>query len=213
MISYVKGRIEEKNEDSIVIDNNGIGYEIFVPITVMEKLPTLGQEIKIYTYFHVKEDGMSLYGFLNREDLKVFRLLLGVNGIGPKGALGILSVLSADDLRFAVLSGDAKTIAKAPGVGNKTAQKVILELKDKVELQEAIEIKLSHQEEHMAEGNANHTDAAFGKMAREEAILALTTLGYSNAEALKAVSKVEVTKDMDAEAILKQALKHMNLFG
>ena len=97
MISYVKGRIEEKNEDSIVIDNNGIGYEIFVPITVMEKLPTLGQEIKIYTYFHVKEDGMSLYGFLNREDLKVFRLLLGVNGIGPKGALGILSVLSADD--------------------------------------------------------------------------------------------------------------------
>lgn len=209
MISYVRGTLEERAEDSVVIDNNGMGYRVYVAATVMERLPALGQPIKVYTYFQVKEDGMSLFGFLNRDDLQVFRLLLGVNGIGPKGALGVLSVLSADDLRFAVLSGDAKAIAKAPGVGNKTAQKVILELKDKVELQDAIEKKLGREEE-TADAK---TAGAVGGMAKEEAVMALAALGYSSTEALKAVSKVELTEEMDAEDILKQALKHMNLFG
>lgn len=211
MISYVRGILEEKAEDSVVIDNHGLGYRIFVPATVMERLPAVGHDIKVYTYFQVKEDGMNLYGFLNKDDLRVFRLLLGVNGIGPKGALGVLSVLSANDLRFAVLSGDAKAIAKAPGIGNKTAQKVILELKDKVELQEAIEMKLGHQEQEEEKGN--NREKGLVKMAREEAVMALAALGYSNTEALRAVSKVDVTEDMDAEIILKQALKHMNLFG
>ena len=217
MISYVKGTLEEKTEDSVIIDNHGMGYRIFVPATVMERLPAVGGEIKVYTYFQVKEDGMNLYGFLNRDDLQVFRLLIGVNGIGPKGAMGVLSVLSADVFRFAVLAGDAKAIAKAPGVGNKTAQKVILELKDKVELEDAIEKRMSHQaelQENAGSGEAGgNVRGSAVSAAKDEAVMALAALGYSNTEALKAVSKVELTDDMDAEAILKQALKHMNLFG
>lgn len=213
MISYIKGTLEEKIEDSIIIENQGIGYRIFVPATVMERLPAVGQDVKVHTYFQVKEDGMNLYGFLNRDDLRIFRLLLGVNGIGPKGALGVLSVLSADDLCFAVLSGDAKAIAKAPGVGNKTAQKVILELKDKVELQDAIDMKLSQQKLDKGNEMIEPGGSVMAKMAKEEAVMALSALGYSNTEALRAVSKVEVTDGMDTETILKQALKHMNLFG
>ncbi len=206
MISYIKGILEEKQEDCVVIDNHGIGYLIHVPGSVMERLPAAGREVKIFTHFQVKEDGMNLYGFLNQDDLQVFRMLLGVSGIGPKGALAVLTVLSADDLRFAVLAGDAKTIARAPGVGHKTAQKVILELRDKVELQDAMEKKISHQDTGEA-GKIGQSST--GSAAKEEAVLALAALGYSNAEALKAVSRVEAAEDMDAEMILKQALKAM----
>ena len=206
MISYIKGILEEKQEDCVVIDNHGIGYLIHVPGSVMERLPAAGREVKIFTHFQVKEDGMSLYGFLNQDDLQVFRMLLGVSGIGPKGALAVLTVLSADDLRFAVLAGDAKTIARAPGVGHKTAQKVILELRDKVELQDAMEKKISHQDTGEA-GKIGQSST--GSAAKEEAVLALAALGYSNAEALKAVSRVDAAEDMDAEMILKQALKAM----
>ena len=130
MISYVKGSLTEKFEDSVIVEAGGIGYRIFVPTSVLEHLPKTGETVKIYTYFSVREDAMSLYGFLSRQDLEMFRQLIGVNGVGPKSALGILSALSPDVLRLAVLSGDAKAISKAPGVGSKTAQRIILDLKD-----------------------------------------------------------------------------------
>ena len=148
---------------------------------------------------------MILYGFLTKDDLEVFKLLITVSGIGPKGGLSILSTLSSDDLRFAILSGDSKAISKAPGIGSKTAQRVIIDLKDKMSLEEAFEKKLENTENalKMPEGNS---------AVKNDAVLALNALGYSSTESLKAVSKVEITEGMDVEDVLKQALKYMSIF-
>mgnify|MGYP003549699605 CR=1 FL=1 len=140
---------------------------------------------------------------LTRDDLDMFKMLITVSGIGPKGGLGILSTLSTDDLRFAVLSDDAKAIAKAPGIGAKTAQRVIIDLKDKMSLEEAFEKKLEHTTNKVLPENNS---------IKNDAVLALNALGYSSTESLKAVSKVEITEDMDVEDVLKAALKHMSLF-
>lgn len=202
MYSYIKGQLAEViDENHIVVENHGIGYDICVPATLLETLPETGAEIKIYTYLHVKEDIFMLYGFLSPDDRKVFKLLIGVSGIGPKGALGILSVMSADTLRFAVLSEDAKAIAKAPGVGGKTAQRVIIELKDKLSLEEAFELKTGHVAADAGK------DEVKGK--KKEAVDALVSLGYASSEALKVLSGIEITADSTVEEILKQALKSM----
>ena len=129
MIAYVKGPLIQIEEDRVVVETGGIGLEIRIPFSLFGQLPPIGEEVRLHTYFQVREDGMSLYGFLSRQDKTMFKQLLGVNGVGPKGALGILSVLDPDGLRVAVVSGDAKAIAKAPGIGLKTAQRVILRLK------------------------------------------------------------------------------------
>ena len=200
MNAYIKGTLEETGSGWIVIDNQGIGYQMQVSARLMEELPMIGTEVKIYTYLNVKEDAMSLFGFLPKDDLHIFKLLLAVNGIGPKGALAVLSVLSADDLRFAVVGGDAKAIAKAPGIGAKTAQRVILELKDKLNIEDVFE---------KADQTADIPVKAADQTAKNEAIQALTALGYSASEALSAVSKLEITEDMDTENILKAALKQM----
>ena len=131
MITYIRGILEGMEEDKVIVDVGGVGYGIYMAGTAMGRLPALGKEVKIHTYLHVKEDLMQLYGFLTRDELRVFRLLIGVSGIGPKGGLGILSALGPDDLRFAVASNDVKAIQAAPGIGKKTAEKLILELKDK----------------------------------------------------------------------------------
>ena len=149
-----------------------------------------------------KGRGVVLRDGQTKDDLELFKLLISVSGIGPKGGLAILSALSADDLRFAVLSGDSKAISKAPGVGAKTAQRVILELKDKMSLEDAFEKKSEHVQNLKISGNGQ---------VRNDAVMALTALGYSSAESLKAVSAVEITEEMDVEAVLKAALKHMSL--
>ena len=197
MISFVRGYLSEVYEDSIVIDSQGIGYQIGVPSSVLSELPPVGSEVKIYTYLQIAENLMALYGFASRDDLRIFKMLIGVSGIGPKGALAILSTIRPDDLRFAILSSDAKAIAKSPGIGLKTAQKVILELKDKLSLEEAVELK----RETVSKGSA-----VLGS-AREDALEVLTALGYSSSEALKAVRQVDVTEGMSADAVVKQALK------
>ncbi len=200
MFSYIQGELAERNEDHIVIDVGGIGYLIYTPGAALERMPAIGELVKVYTYFQIREDAAVLYGFLRKDDLEIFQMLIGVSGIGPKGALAILSALSADDLRFAILSGDAKAISKAPGIGSKTAQRVILELKDKLSLEDAFEKKLQHQEDTPA--------AALGRI-KDDAVLALTALGYSQSESLRAVSAVELTADMDTEDVLKGALKSL----
>lgn len=204
MFAYIRGNLAEVNMDCVVIDVAGIGYRIFVPSLVLNGLPALGSELKLHTYLQVREDAFVLYGFLEKDDLDMFRLLIGVNGIGPKAGLAILSTLSADDLRFAILAGDAKTIAKSPGIGPKTAQRVILDLKDHIHLEDAFETKASHVEMKAASG--------INQQIKNDAVLALTALGYSQSESLKAVSKVEVTEGMDVEDVLKGALKYMALF-
>lgn len=200
MYSYIRGRLADMEEGLIVVEANGIGYNIHTTGQTFRYLPSVGEEVKIYTYLHIREDAMIFYGFLTKDDLHVFKLLIGVNGIGPKGALAILSVMTTDDLRFAVLGNDAKTIAKAPGVGAKTAQRLILELKDKLSLEDVFEQKPEHEREDVSPSQ-NGT--------RNEAVQALVALGYSSSEALKALNGIAVTEDMDVEDLLKAALKNM----
>lgn len=197
MIAYVKGTLEDVSLHSIVVECKDTGYEILVPQSMIQQLPSIGSAIKIYTHLHVREDAMQLYGFSSKAEKEMFRLLITVSGIGPKGALGILSVFTVQDLQFAIMAGDAKTIAKAPGIGKKTAEKVILELKDKVNFEDAL-LQLSEHKEDTGTGSS---------AAMSEAMEALVALGYSKSEATKAIHKAEITENMDTETVLKLALK------
>ena len=129
MIAFVRGTAVDMTENSVIVETGGIGYEIYMTGTDLSQIH-MGEEVKIHTYFNVREDAMQLYGFRSKDDLQMFKLLLGVNGVGPKAAVGVLAGITADELRFAILSDDVKTLSKAPGIGKKTAQKLILELKD-----------------------------------------------------------------------------------
>ena len=200
MYSYIKGVLTDMDEESIVVETGGIGYHIYTTGQTFRYLPSVGEEVKVYTYLHVREDAMLLFGFLTKDELKIYKLLLGVSGIGPKGALAILSVMTTDDLRFAVLGDDAKAIAKAPGVGAKTAQRLPLELKDKLSLEDAFEQKF----EKTGESTENHASGT-----KNEAVQALVALGYSSSEALRALNGIEITEETDVEEILKMALKKM----
>ncbi len=200
MIAFVKGKIDDITEENVVVDVGGIGYNVKISPGTASNLPGIGGEVKLYTYTCVREDVFCLYGFLTRDDLEVFKRLITVNGIGPKGGLAILSAMSADDLRFAVISGDAAAIAKAPGIGKKTAERVILDLRDKISLEDT----LLHKETLRAEDISS-----VGNKAQNEAVEALTALGYSAAEALHAVKSVKADDGMDVETILKLALKNM----
>ena len=201
MYAYIKGELAEKNIDSIVVEAAGVGYLIYIPTQYFDMLPDEGEDVKIYTYLCVREDAMILYGILSKDDLEIFKMLITVSGIGPKGGLAILSTLPADDLRFAILSGDSKAISKAPGIGAKTAQRVILDLKDKLSLEDAFEKKLENQTSGAA--------VSMNSTVKNDAVMALNALGYSSTESLKAVSKVDITEDMDVEDVLKLALKNM----
>ena len=192
MISYIRGELAYIEEDKVVVDVAGVGYAIFMPGSSIGLLPPIGEEVKIHTYLNVKEDCMQLFGFLTRDDLEVFRLVIGVNGIGPKGGLNILSQLTPDGLRFAVLSGEVKAISAAPGIGQKTAEKLILEL--------------SHSEGKEKEKFALQSPQ--GNI-QGEAVQALVALGYGNTESLRAVKQVAITEDTQVEEVLKQALKLM----
>ena len=201
MIAYVKGELAIIEEDKVIVEVNGIGYQIFMPVQAIGLLPNVGEEIRLHTYMHVKEDAMQLFGFLTKDDLKVFKLLITVSGIGPKGALSILSQLSPDDLRFAIMANDIKAIASAPGIGKKTAEKLIVELRDKLTIEEVLTRDTSVGEVQRIDGYSNEMQA--------EAIQALVALGYGSTEATKAVKKVNVSESTTVETLLKDALKNM----
>ena len=205
MISFIYGELCEIRENYVVVQVGGMGYEIFTPASTMNQLPGIGQNVKLHTYLYVREDALNLYGFITKDDLTVFKLLITVNGIGPKGALGILSVMTANDLRYAVASNDAKAISKAPGIGSKTASKLILELKDKLKMEDAFELTMQQSI------NAMHGLTGDENDIRNEAIQALIALGYGSTEASKAVRMVDVSVGMSVEDILKLSLKNMSL--
>ena len=194
MISYIKGELAEILPDVIVVEANGIGYNIYVPGSVLGELPSVGSEVKIYTYMNVKEDECSLFGFLTRDDLSMFKMLICV----------ALSNITADDLRFAVLADDVAAIKALPGIGPKTAQKIIIELKDKLKLDEVFESALSKNKK--ADNNSNVM------MIRNDAVEALVSLGYSSKDALVAVKEVEDIENKDSETVLKEALKKLAKF-
>lgn len=204
MISFIKGKLVHIYENVIIVENNGIGYEIFVPVSVIGNMPLVGSEVMIYTYMHVREDALQLFGFLDRDTLEIFKLLITVSGIGPKGAIGVLGTLSADDIRYAVMAEDAKTIAKAPGIGAKTASKVVIELKDKLKMRdvaENISSEIDWQQSIFDDGGS--------KQAVSDAIEALVSLGYSATEATKAVRKADAGDDVTVEELLKLSLKYL----
>ena len=195
MISYIKGTLEFLGEDFIIVENNSIGYEIKIPLSVIPNLPHIREEVKIYTYLYVREDAMLLFGFLSMDDIDVFKKLLSVSGVGPKAALGVLSTITPDDLRYAIICNDDKTIAKAPGIGKKTAQKLILELKDKFNIKD---IYRSHKEDYENTNIVNMDN-------KNEAVEALVTLGYTQTETAKAISGIN---EYDStEDLIKKALK------
>ena len=200
MYAYFKGKLSYVGEDSIILDVHDVGYRILLSPASIAFLPQIGEYVQLYTYTSVREDAIWLYGFLNHDDLEIFKKCITVSGIGPKGGMAILSVMDAQALRYAIVSGDAKAIAKAPGIGPKTAQRLILELKDKISLEDTLV---------NTETNGVRVIADFRSSNMDEALEALVALGYSSSEALKAIKAVDNASEMDVEVLLKAALKNM----
>ncbi len=197
MYAYFKGHVTEYTMDGIVLETNQIGRNIKVSEETKRLLSMREGEVKIYTYTYVKEDCFSLFGFLTKEELELFKKMISVSGIGPKGALAILSALSFDDLVFAILSGDAKSIAKAQGIGSKTAQRLILELKD----------KLSH--DNVLQAVTNEVDSvSLQQEPLREAIEACVALGYSYQEAARVMKEIK-EENLTTEEYVKNALKKL----
>jgi Holliday junction DNA helicase RuvA len=197
MIYYIKGRIAETGMESVILDNHGIGFEIFTTGRVLQDLVRQGkEEVLLYTHLQIKEDERVLYGFPERSDIRVFRQLISVSGVGPKAALAILNVMTVEELYYAIQSGDSKAIAKAQGVGPKTAQRLVVDLKGSFDI-----------------GSATLEADGFGEGAEQNVISetaeALTSLGYSNMDALRAIKKVEGAESMTVEQLLSAALRKL----
>lgn len=201
MYAYLNGILVDIEEDNCIIDVNDIGYNVQISGQTMTRLPGIGERVKLFTYTNVKEDALQLYGFLSKADLEMFKKCITVSGIGPKGALGLLSAMNADDLRFAIISQDVKAISKAPGIGKRTAERLILELKDKL----AIDDAMINKEINAYQGGTIVID----DVQKKEAVEALVALGYGQTESLKAVNAVPDAENMDAGALLKAALKKL----
>ncbi len=202
MFSYLRGIYTENDIDTITVECAGVGYQVYVPVTVLPHLPALGQEVKVYTFFKPAEDNFSIYGFIRKDDLNVFKQLIKVSGVGPKVAMAILGTLSADDLRFAVAAEDDKSISKAPGVGTKIAKKIVLELKDKLGAPTDADVS-------GVDISNIASDAGGLSGLRNDALEALTALGYSSSESLKAISKVDFDESTPVEALIKKALREL----
>ena len=205
MITYLRGEVAAVYDGRVVLDVNGVGFQIFISTRDAADMPPVGEEIRIHTYMSVSEDAMRLYGFLSEDDLNVYKTMITVSGVGPKAALGILGAMSANDIRFAVFSDDFKALSRAPGVGPKTAKKLILELKDKLKLEDALG---SFQQD---DTGADTASAAASEAEMNDAVQALVSLGYSSSEAFRAVRKVKITEDMQTQDVLKQALKYIGI--
>ena len=202
MIYYVKGILTEYTEEGVVIEAGGVGYQITVPASLLAELPQPGEDVKLYTYYQVAEDARRLFGFASRDERSLFMQIIKVSGIGPKLAVSVLGTLTPDALRLAVVSGDVKAIAQAPGMGKKTAEKLILELKDKIDLAAVLQ--------KPAAGPSSAPTVISD--AFTEAVAALQALGYSSSEALKTVRSIEAADDWTVDQILQEAFRKLASF-
>ena len=196
MIAYVNGKLDTKTNTFVIIDVQGIGYRVFMPTKSIENIGEIGEIVKVYTYYYVREDNISLYGFSSSEELRMFELLISVSGVGAKSAITMLSEISPSSFALAVITDDISKLVKIPGVGKKTAARIILELKDKLKNEEAIEKTEEVNNSIEKDNNAN------------EAVAALQVLGYTRREIEKVFEKIDI-KDLDIEEIIKQALKYL----
>ncbi len=195
MYAYIKGKIVEKSNNYVIIENNGIGYRIFMTMTSIEKITDDNEEIKIYTYYQVREDNISLYGFLQKEELRMFELLLSVSGVGAKSAIAMLSSILPSEFAMAIIQNDTSKLTKIQGVGAKTAARIVLELKDKLKTEEAI-----------SKSNNTIKEAIKSEQETDEAIQALQILGYGKKEIEKAIAQIDLT-ELSVQDIIKNALR------
>ena len=193
---FIKGNLEQKSNNYVVIDVGGVGYKIFMATNSIEKLGEIGEIVKVYTHYYVREDNISLYGFNTNEELRMFELLLQVSGIGAKSAIAMLSEISPSSFALAVISDDISKLVKIPGIGKKTAARIVLELKDKLKTEETI---TKNEEVKLSISNEEETS---------EAVAALQVLGYTKREIEKALEKVD-TKNLQLEEIIKEGLKYL----
>lgn len=206
MIAYIRGILAETDGNAVMIETaGGIAYEVAVMPSDLDKLPAQGEELKLYTYLQVKEDGVALYGFLSKADLTIFKLLITVSGIGPKLGLGILSSIGATELRMAVIAEDADRLAAAPGIGKKTAGRLVIELKDKI-MALATEFAEDFVEKTAV---AKSSESEEAKKLRENALQVLVALGYAEKEAARAVKEVEVTEGMTDDDMVRLSLRQL----
>lgn len=196
MLAYIKGTLVEILDDSVILDHHGMGYHIHTSGMDLGCLPPLGETLILYVHMNIREDDISLYGFLAKEALHLFKLLISVSGVGPKAGLAILSALSVNDVQMAIISGDAKSLTCANGIGNKSAQRIVIELKDKID----IDSMLHNSSSQAQDLTASQSDAV------ASAAMALTSLGYSQMEAMRALRQIDQADTMTEEALLKAAL-------
>jgi Holliday junction DNA helicase RuvA len=203
MFSYIRGTLADIDDNVVTVENNGIGYGMSASLNTIRQLPAIGSEVKLNTKLIPKEDSLTLYGFYDKEELKMFELLLCVSGIGPKGALAILGNMTVSDIQFAVAGGDAKAFAAAPGIGKKTAERIIIDLKDKVDIIGAFEAKITSD-------LSGTKRAAPATSVKEEVLEALVALGYSPSNAARALDKMTITESTTTEQLLSDTLKQMS---
>ena len=203
MFAYIRGTLSDIDENIVIVENNGVGYAISSSMSTIRQLPNIGSEIKLNTKLIPKEDSLTLYGFYDKEELKMFELLLSVSGIGPKGALAILSNMTVSDIQFAVAGADAKAFAACPGIGKKTAERAIIDLKDKVDIIGAFEAKITSD-------LSGKKSAGPVISVKEEVLEALVSLGYSASNAARALDKMTITESTTTEQLLSDTLKQMS---
>ena len=198
MISFLKGALAGKSESGVIIDVGGVGYSVSMPASDIAKIGDIGEKVTVYTHFHMSENAVGLFGFLTNEQIDYFNKLISISGIGPKAAIAVLGALSVSDLAFAIISEDVKAITRAPGVGPKAAQRIILELKGKIDTQDAVTVP-----------DRGTAVTATAVRADTGAVNALIALGASPSEAQKTVMQIDAT-GLTTEEVIKEALRRMS---
>ncbi len=209
MLAYIKGKLEMKMTGYVVIDVGGLGYKVFMSDVGIEKLGNIGETVKVHTYYKVREDDISIFGFNTLEELKMFELLISVSGVGAKTALTMLATCEPSEFALAVISEDVKTLTQIPGIGAKSAQRIILELKDKISKEQQIEA-IKH-EINNNESSTNKLQQAIENNAKvSEAIAALQVLGYNKKEIEKVFEKIDIS-ELKTEELIKKGLSLLGI--